>query len=538
MKLGTWWNSLYKRVDDAAFGWRKSSAPAQKGRQKTLLQSWQEAFGRKSMPETYYIESNGYHNYSKQPGFTIIDPAKFSSLFYGGHAAHNFIELFHCIPEIFSPIHAIASRVANADWQFRDFKTDEVIYDDRTWNRLYETPNPLQHFRELIYEAVVYELVTGNEFMYFNTPSTLAKSYTNVSAIWNLPADQVEIVPKTPIKLFTATSIEDIVKEYRVDTNNAFEPKNVLHLRATNIKWEDGKLNGKSPLLSADKAIANLIAVYEARNVIYTKRGALGAIVNRKVDASGSVALTKGEKRDLREEANATYGVTGGRDLYAITDVPIDFIRFGMSIQELQPFEESIADAAAIYGVLGVPFELAPKAKGETFSNQLTAERSFYQNVIIPKALNIAQSITNKLGLTMANRYVFPSFANVEVLQENLKEKSEIIRNNTESYLKQYQENLITKNQLLVGLGHEQVDGGDVYNSDQKNNTPLAVRLGIGGTQALQSVIADPNLSEESKKNIIVILFGIPEADAARMVVGNNQNNSNGNSDNSEGTGI
>ncbi|MBK9357640.1 MAG: hypothetical protein IPN08_09690 [Bacteroidales bacterium] len=46
---------------------------------------------------------------------------------------------------------------------------------------------------------------------------------------------------------------------------------------------------------------------------------------------------------------------------------------------------------------------------------------------------------------------------------------------------------------------------------------PLAVSLGVGGTQSLQSILVDPNLQPEQKKNIIITLFGISEEDADKM---------------------
>ncbi len=51
-----------------------------------------------------------------------------------------------------------------------------------------------------------------------------------------------------------------------------------------------------------------------------------------------------------------------------------------------------------------------------------------------------------------------------------------------------------------------------------QDKTPLAVTLGVGGTQALQSILADPNLDPGSKRNTIQILFGISEEDAGKMV--------------------
>ncbi|HUR65453.1 MAG TPA: hypothetical protein VMZ03_03815 [Chitinophagaceae bacterium] len=52
-----------------------------------------------------------------------------------------------------------------------------------------------------------------------------------------------------------------------------------------------------------------------------------------------------------------------------------------------------------------------------------------------------------------------------------------------------------------------------------KDSTPLAVKLGVGGTQALQLFVADPGIDMQSKRNILQILFGVSEADAAKMVV-------------------
>jgi hypothetical protein len=46
---------------------------------------------------------------------------------------------------------------------------------------------------------------------------------------------------------------------------------------------------------------------------------------------------------------------------------------------------------------------------------------------------------------------------------------------------------------------------------------PLAVTLGVGGTQALQSIITDQNLTPEQKKQILIILFSFGEDDAELM---------------------
>lgn len=56
--------------------------------------------------------------------------------------------------------------------------------------------------------------------------------------------------------------------------------------------------------------------------------------------------------------------------------------------------------------------------------------------------------------------------------------------------------------------------------NQQKDETPLAVKLGVGGTQSLQLILADPNLNPEAKKNIAIIVFGVKPEDAALLVAG------------------
>lgn len=382
---------------------------------------------------------------------------RLDSVINGYHAASNLIELFHCLPEVFAPIDAVASRIANADYQLRKVRNDQVVYDNETWNRLFATPNPLQNFRELIYEAVVYEIITGNELMYVNTPSTLARNYQNVSAIWNLPADQIEILPKKPLKLYTATSLEDIVDRYKLDDNNYFKPEDVLHIRGVNMQWKDGKVRGKSKLQSAEKAIANLIAVYEARNVIYTKRGAMGFIVSRKSDGSGLVPMTSKERGRVQEDFQGTYGLTGGRGLLGITDVPVDYIKVGLSISELEPFKETQADAAAIYATLGVPEDMMPGSDRRTYENQIQSERRLITGTCMPIANRYVQSITNKLGLNEAKLYLHASFENFEALQENKKEKADVDSKNTQTWLQQFMNGVIRLNDVVVLAGYEKV---------------------------------------------------------------------------------
>jgi phage portal protein BeeE len=213
-------------------------------------------------------------------------------------------------------------------------------------------------------------------------------------------------------------------------------------------------LDGKSPLLSAEKAIANLIAVYEARGAIYVKRGALGLLVSRKSDASGSVALTDDEKKQVREDYNNTYGVTGNRDLTAITDQPMDYLRIGMSIEELLPFDETLADAAAIYACIGVPLSLMPRKDQSTYANQAADEKSLYINTVIPLAKKYALAYTQYFRLMeqAQPKYIDVDFSHVAVLQDDRSKEATAAKTEGDTWKVRFDNGLCSLNEWITAF--------------------------------------------------------------------------------------
>jgi hypothetical protein len=69
-----------------------------------------------------------------------------------------------------------------------------------------------------------------------------------------------------------------------------------------------------------------------------------------------------------------------------------------------------------------------------------------------------------------------------------------------------------TKNEFRQSLGYEALEDA------KSDNSVLAVTLGVGGTQALTSIIADPVLTIEQKKGSMIVLFGLTEQQANTML--------------------
>jgi hypothetical protein len=420
------------------------------------------------------------------------------NLLNGFYASNNYLTLFYELPEIFAPVHEIASRVSDAVWQLRAYSTDEVIYNDTDFNRLFSQPNPLNTIRQLIYQAVCYEIVTGKQFFFKNSPSTLA--FTGLSSIetWsNLPGHQVVADLKRGIDPYVATTVSDFVNKYTIPREDGkkreFEVKDVLPIINFSLSSPNNINAGVSMLKGADKAVRNLIPVYEARRTIFVKRGAMGFWVSRKKDADGIVSLTPKERKDADADINSQYGITGDKMTIGVSSAPIDFVKSGMSLQELQPFEETLSDAVAIYRVLRVPRHLVPSKDNSTFSNANADMKAFYSDVIIPWAKRYADLFTTWMGVdgkVNYKRYIHASFEHLDILQENKKEKAETDKINGTVWYERWKNGAASLNQWITANGDKEINL-PIYNKLLGEMTPEeieAVKVFINLSGIMQPV--------------------------------------------------
>lgn len=417
------------------------------------------------------------------------DLGKFISCFRtGAYAEANMLTLFATIPEVFAPVDRIADGVASGCFKLckikRGKRTDEEVEDNKQWNKLVEKPNWQETLYDLIYTAVVYELVCGNRYFYVNVAGSMKPRFENISSLWLLEPQHVTIREKTSRpKLFKTTSSADVIDKYEYQDayeNHEFKPEEITHetyLKLGNCEnYRDSRYKGYGPLQAAEKPMSNLIAVYEARNVIYVKRGALGWIISEKGDADGRQALTRQEKEEIQADHNESYGLSRDKTPIPITRIPVAFIRTSMSIQELQPFEECAESAMAIMAILRVPKEVMPSKDGATYENRHQSVADFYRDVIIPKGESLAQTLTKVLKLEDEGLYIKADYNHIEALQENKKEKAEVDWRNNETARVQFQHGQITLNDWREAYGREAVSDA-IYNKTTFQMTPEELEM-------------------------------------------------------------
>lgn len=393
--------------------------------------------------------------------------SNFDSLFGCPSADRNCMEMFRTCAEVFFPIDYIARRVAGAKFVLRKDSDDSVVWDNRDVNRILAHPNCLQTWREFVYMQMVYHLATGNAFVRAVGGKDSLTRYKWSNHWWVLPSDCVSIIGKTTkMPIYGSAKEADLIDYYRLRSGQDeinIRPEEIHHQRDLyfefNTKLCDYEyLKSSSRLTRAKDAVSNLLAVYSARNIIYVRRGALGFIVSQKKDDTGSVAMTKKEKQNLQDSYSQNYGLGKGQFPYAISDQPIQFIRTAMSISDMQPFDETLADAITIAGLYDIPSVLVPRKDQSTFSNQSVAEKSVYAGVIIPLCERFCDEFTHFAGLDKDGLYLSCDFSSVDCLQLGRKNEEQVKKIIDDRCRSQFISGIITLNDWRAQIGESRLD--------------------------------------------------------------------------------
>ena len=317
---------------------------------------------------------------------------------FAPYAGSNFYTLYKNISEIQFALNFIVERAKMPQFVVKKYSSDAIIWDNKDFNRLLEKVNKNTTFNNYIGDSILMRLLTGNSYCFADTNMT-ARRYKYTDNFKVLPAHLVK--PKFTKGDYFTKKVESYILNVG-GRNYTLFPDNILHVKDLIDYEKDGV--GVSRLQSLKYPISNLIAVYEARNVIYTKRGALGAIVSDMKDDAGTIALKASEKEDLNKTFNDTYGFEYNKSQYIISDIPVRYIQMGANIRDLEPFKETLIDAFQIASAFQIDGDLIPKERGATFENKKIAELKTLSNFIkgrenLETLLGSQNAVFNKNGL-------------------------------------------------------------------------------------------------------------------------------------------
>jgi hypothetical protein len=329
------------------------------------------------------------------------------------------------LAEVFFPIDCIAEKVAKLfETVHLENSAGKEIRMNSNMQRLFSKPNIYDgSFTDLIYNFVFSELSDGNGYLYFKCPQDTEKiTKDNVQSILLLQPDKVQIQLKTTeMDMLKAATIEDYIQYYDYSlTVDKISPKFIIHSKSYLKDRSTSDYRGLSPLFAAKNNVDNLLAVYQARYNVYVNNGTAYILFPQQKNQNDlAAALNPAKRDDIIKDINNRFGLTGDRQIKAVSDTPLAGLNTLVSIKDLMPLEESVANFLAIAGIFGVDKDLLPLKEGTTFTNKEVAEAKIWSDIAVSYANDICKDLTNMFGLT--NEKIAVKTSDIGFLQANRK---------------------------------------------------------------------------------------------------------------------
>lgn len=392
----------------------------------------------------------------------------------------------------------------------------------------------LKEIQKLKIDDVIQQLIiNGNVYIQkkntpgFNSPTGLEVLHS--PSIYNIPQYSLDQYGTPQLNI---PEYENPLICYKQELQNAMlkriELDEIIHIKDSNPRKKGANYYyGASRVYAAVQSLNVMKNLYETINTILSAKGALGFLSRTSKTGELDPMMWKDIIEELEEKINNEYGTTEGKKAIMATFGDVRWNRMNAPINDYLPIELNSQEFAQLCNQLGGIPDILFNSKGNTtYNNYETALKVFYINCLQPILSNIYSTISINLGLNKVNEWIEVDYSEIEALKDDEKSEYESKLIEYEYYTKLFDNNLITLNEYLEEIGAQTRTDGNIYKSGIPTNTvPLAISLGVGGTQSLQMILADPNINNESKINILQILFGISLEDSKRMVSNNTVSN-------------
>jgi phage portal protein BeeE len=362
---------------------------------------------------------------------------------------HN---IYMTTPQLYSVINRRGYLLASGTWKHyksNGGKPVEVLNSEVV--RLLENPNPLMKGNDLIRQWNENICVFGNNYEFelkgFDTDP--------------IPMGLSNIMPttvgmKTTGKYYRQLDLASIIEYYEVFDGalvaDRIETRIMNHTKSINAL---NPVKGESMMTPIHMPISNIRAAYEFRNVIMTKKGALGILSNGAKDASGAIPLNKDERERIEREYQRQYGIGKNQLQMIMTNASLNWQAMTYPTKDLMLFEEVDADFRVIIDHYGLNDNLFSREKGSTFTNLAEGLKQAYQSTIIPIGKELAMNRSERFKLLEKGEWLELDYGKIPVLQENLKEKAETLEKKANAIVKLKETGYYTSDELKKLISFE-----------------------------------------------------------------------------------
>ncbi len=184
-----------------------------------------------------------------------------------------------------------------------------------------------------------------------------------------------------------------------------------MHIPACN----GNEIRFSSPADTLSAHIRNYMAQLVARGNLIVNGGPKGILYGNDTSDVGNAALTPKEADILQEKFKRKYGIVNKLYEIMVTPKKLGWITLGSNTEQLKLFEEDKYCIQAVAQAFGIDPNLV--TQGSTYDNAAAAKKAAYQDVVIPDAETICQTLTDVLCPGTAR--ITLDFTHISYLQED-----------------------------------------------------------------------------------------------------------------------
>lgn len=372
-----------------------------------------------------FLGANDYYRTPKIPGVNMLMNDQPTFLNPETWDAYN---IFITTPQLYAVISLRGRLIASGNWVHEkyDSKGNVERVERSNYVATLEKPNPLLNGNDLICQWNENMCIYGNNYEYPLRPYLSAPP----AGLSNIPATDVTI--KTTGKTYKQSKIEDIIEYYKINNDDKLTATEINHMRIVNSQ---NPIKGESPLRPLYMPISNIRSAYQFRNVIINQRGALGILSSSSKGADGGgIPLLAGERKKIEEAYRSAYGIGNEQSKILITDASMKWQSTSFPTKDMLLFEEVDDNFQTIIDTFGLNNNLF-SSKNSTYENLKEGLKQAYQTTIIPLSEELSMNRTRLFGLDSTKEWLRLDYSHIPVLQENLKEKAEILKIKTDAYV-------------------------------------------------------------------------------------------------------
>lgn len=354
--------------------------------------------------------------------------------------------------EVCTPFSIVAERCGSYFSNGRFYVTDKDGNEgnssvSKAIRQLLKKPNLLQSGKQFTKQIEICLKVFG----YCPVFTLRATSKSTPISMMVIPPEL--FVQEATGKLWKQTNIDEVIKRTYIEWNGEqieLEYSDYFVIVDSEIYINGSEVNYRSITDSLTHPVNNWMKQIIGRGTLIQDGGPKGIIHNDDNTPEQNNALTKMEKEELNDAFKRKYGIVNKLFSIWVTQKKVGWIPLTFDVGQLKLHEEDKASFETIANSIGIdPSIFASDSK---YSNKEESKRSAYQDLIIPDAENVTETLTNAIcpdGLTIKLDY-----SHVACLQTDRKSEASTLKDISASLIDLKSNGLLNETEARIVLSN------------------------------------------------------------------------------------